>query len=104
MSDKSIVMDESLRVVQHTLQTMQRGISLGDGMNRTMSRRRFVSSAAMAAAALPVERAFAKGPKARNIQVGHTGITWRNDDVEQAIGSISSLGFYGFETFGDVLE
>jgi inosose dehydratase len=42
--------------------------------------------------------------KARHIQIGHTGITWSNDQVEQAIADISSLGFYGFETFGQVLE
>jgi inosose dehydratase len=40
--------------------------------------------------------------KKRTIQIGHTGITWPND-VPQAITDIGSLGFYGFETFGDVL-
>ena len=46
---------------------------------------------------------FAAKVKKRKVQVGHTGITWRNDQVEAAITSIASLGYYGFETFGDNL-
>lgn len=42
--------------------------------------------------------------KARKIQIGHTGITWPNDHVEDAIAGVGNLGFYGFETFGGVLE
>jgi inosose dehydratase len=38
-----------------------------------------------------------------NLHVGHTGITWRNDQVQDAIPSIASLGFYGFETFNEVM-
>ena len=65
-----------------------------------LSRRKWIKLAALGAAnvALP-------GPlsgKKRTIQVGHTGITWPND-VPQAITDIGNLGFYGFETFGDVL-
>src|SRR6202045_4625812 len=52
---------------------------------------------AAATAALPVQ-----GKKKRNIEIGHTGITWPND-VAQAITDTGTLGFYGFETFGDVL-
>jgi inosose dehydratase len=40
---------------------------------------------------------------ARKLKIGHTGITWANDS-EQAIKDISGLGYYGFETFGEVLE
>jgi inosose dehydratase len=50
-----------------------------------------------ASAALP-----ALGKKKRKIEIGHTGITWPND-VAQAITDTGTLGFYGFETFGDVL-
>src|SRR5258708_19758677 len=50
-----------------------------------------------ATAALP-----ALGKKKRNIEIGHTGITWPND-VVQAITDTGSLGFYGFETFGAAL-
>jgi inosose dehydratase len=67
---------------------------------KTVSRRTLITLAAMGAAtaALP---AFAK--KKRNIPIGHTGITWPNNDVPQAITDLGNLGFYGFETFGDVL-
>ncbi|MDQ1469190.1 MAG: inosose dehydratase [Bryobacterales bacterium] len=40
---------------------------------------------------------------ARQLKIGHTGITW-GDDIETAITDVSGLGFYGFETFGNVLE
>src|SRR5271168_3885 len=40
---------------------------------------------------------------ARKLKIGHTGITWANDS-EQAIKDVSALGYYGFETFGEVLE
>jgi inosose dehydratase len=66
---------------------------------KTFSRRTLITWAAMgaASAALP---AFAK--KKWTIHIGHTGITWPND-VPQAITGVGNLGFYGFETFGDVL-
>ena len=64
-----------------------------------INRRSLIKLAALGAAtaALP-----ALGKKKRNIQIGHTGITWPND-VMQAITDTGNLGFYGFETFGDVL-
>ena len=71
-------------------------------MNRNLSRRTFLSQSALAAAGLATMPAFA-APKKRNIHLGHTGITWRNTEVDEAIESVSSSGFYGFETFGDVL-
>jgi inosose dehydratase len=40
---------------------------------------------------------------ATKLKIGHTGITWGND-IELAIKDVSNLGFYGFETFGNVLE
>ncbi|MDE3196691.1 MAG: TIM barrel protein [Acidobacteriota bacterium] len=43
------------------------------------------------------------GSSPRTIPVGHTGITWGNNSA-QAIHDVSALGYYGFETFGDVLE
>jgi inosose dehydratase len=46
---------------------------------------------------------FAAKAKQRNIHIGHTGITWPNTQVDQAIASVAALDFYGFETFGDVL-
>ncbi len=66
-----------------------------------LSRRRLMKWAALgvATAALPPTL---QAKKKRNIQIGHTGITWPNS-VEQAITDTGDLGFYGFETFGDVL-
>jgi inosose dehydratase len=66
---------------------------------KTFSRRKLMTWAAMGAAstALPT---FAE--KKWTIHIGHTGITWPND-VLQAITGVGNLGFYGFETFGDVL-
>ena len=42
----------------------------------------------------------------RRLKIGHTGITWgfRPEDAEQAIKDVASLGYYGFESFGNVLE
>jgi inosose dehydratase len=72
-------------------------------MNQLVSRRNFVRNLAICASAatLPLS-VFAM--KKRNVHIGHTGITWRNDAMEQAITDISGLGFYGFETFGNVLD
>ena len=66
---------------------------------RKINRRSLMKLAVLGAAtaALPV-----LGKKKRNIEIGHTGITWPND-VVQAITDTGNLGFYGFETFGDVL-
>lgn len=65
-----------------------------------LSRRKLIEWAALGAAnvALP---GLLYGKK-QTIPIGHTGITWPND-VPQAITDIGTLGFYGFETFGDVL-
>ena len=65
----------------------------------TITRRRMMRLAALSAAAGAVT---AFGKKKRNIEIGHTGITWPTD-VVQAITDTGNLGFYGFESFGDVL-
>lgn len=67
--------------------------------------RRDLLAAIAATTAMQVTRpAYAAFSKKTGIPIGYTGITWLNDQVEQAIQTISSLGFYGFETFGDVLS
>jgi inosose dehydratase len=68
-----------------------------------MTRRDFARTlaASFAAAALPTEL-FAE--KKRKIKIGHTGITWQNSDMAQAVADVSSQGFYGFETFGEVFD
>ena len=68
-------------------------------LKQTISRRGLMKLAALGAATAALPR-LAK--KKRNIEIGHTGITWPND-VFQAITDTGNLGFYGFETFGDVL-
>jgi inosose dehydratase len=75
----------------------------GNTLKNRMTRRDFAKTVAagLAAAAFPTEL-LAK--KKRKIKIGHTGITWRNSDMEQAITDVSSQGFYGFETFGNVFD
>jgi inosose dehydratase len=68
-------------------------------MKQPFHRRAFLRLAVAGAASATLP-AFAK--KKRNIEIGHTGITWPND-VAQAITDVGNLGFDGFETFGDVL-
>ena len=48
--------------------------------------------------------AFAQ-PK-RRLKIGHTGITWgfKPEDAAVAIPDVASLGYQGYETFGEVLE
>jgi inosose dehydratase len=43
---------------------------------------------------------------ATRLKVGHTGITWgfRPADAKPAIEDVASLGFHGYESFGNVLE
>src|SRR6202008_3208229 len=43
---------------------------------------------------------------ARRLKVGHTGITWgfKPTDAEVAIKDVAALGYYGYESFGGVLE
>lgn len=42
----------------------------------------------------------------RRLKVGHTGITWgfKPEDAQQAIRDVASLGYHGYESFGNVLE
>jgi inosose dehydratase len=44
--------------------------------------------------------------KTRRLKAGHTGITWGFNpaDAEAAIKDVGSLGFNGYESFGNVLE
>ncbi|MGA7341293.1 MAG: TIM barrel protein [Terracidiphilus sp.] len=72
-------------------------------MKQNISRRDFTKAVAagVAAAALPASLFAAKK---RNIKIGHTGITWQNKDIAVAVADVSSEGFYGFETFGEVLD
>jgi inosose dehydratase len=72
-------------------------------LKHAISRRAFgrqMGTLAAAAALLP--NAVVAG-ETRKVHLGHTGITWPNANADQAIHDIGVLGFYGYETFGEVL-
>ncbi len=73
-------------------------------MKRTISRREFSQSLALGAAALSAPALWAQS--GRKLKVGHTGITWgfAPADAENAIKDVASLGYHGYESFGNVLE
>ena len=58
---------------------------------------------AVASTATPMSLSAAE-PRFAHMPIGYTGITWMNAQVEDAISACAKLGFYGFETFGDVLD
>ena len=72
-------------------------------MSHTITRRTFAKHLTMGAAALAGLPSDLFAAKFHALHIGHTGITWRNADIERAIRGVGKLGFYGFETFGDVL-
>src|SRR5439155_19173378 len=37
-------------------------------------------------------------------KIGHTGITWPTEPVEQKVTDVAAVGFTAFETFGHVIE
>ena len=74
-------------------------------MQKGLNRRDFAKIFAAGVAGLsatPLWAALAR----RNLKVGHTGITWGfgADDLPTAISDIGSLGYQGFEPFGNVIE
>jgi inosose dehydratase len=70
-------------------------------MRSSYTRRDFAGLAGIGAAV--TSTLLAADSPVRRIKIGHTGITWGNDSL-QAVQDISALGYYGFETFGEVLE
>lgn len=71
-------------------------------MTDSLDRRSFLRGMG---AALALPAAVFSAP-ARRLKIGHTGITWgyKPDDAEQAIHDVGSLGYYGYESFGEVIE
>src|SRR5712692_12107481 len=67
-----------------------------------MDRRSFLYQAAFGAT---LATSLSAAPK-RHLKIGHTGITWgfKPEDAAVAISDVASLGYQGYETFGEVLE
>src|SRR5258708_11241265 len=75
-------------------------------MLRVMNRRTFLhQGAGLACGALACSLPASAAPK-RRLKIGHTGITWgfKPEDAAVAIHDVGSLGYQGYETFGEVLE
>lgn len=72
-------------------------------MKQIMARRAFNRQVLLVAASAALMPDALMAERTRKIHVGHTGITWPNSEVDQAIQDVGRLGFYGYETFGDVL-
>jgi inosose dehydratase len=70
-------------------------------MERKFTRRDVTKGAIFGAAMMGLRPVLAQ-QKMRDLQIGHTGITWPS--VEQAVKDVGELRFYGFETFGGALE
>jgi inosose dehydratase len=79
-------------------------------MELTLNRRNFLKSISIGLSAASVPVLPAAGP--RKLKIGYTCITWgafprgaeASATLEAALKDISSLGFYGFETFPEILE
>lgn len=73
-------------------------------MAGSLTRREF--SKLVAAGVGAAATASLHAQKARRLVIGHTGITWgfQPRDAEGAIKDVASLGYHGFESFGNVLE
>src|SRR3954467_6080935 len=71
-----------------------------------MDRRTFTKTLTFGLAAVAVPDRVARKQKPRRLRCGHTGITWgfRPEDAERAIADIATLGYHGYESFGNVLE
>jgi inosose dehydratase len=67
-----------------------------------MDRRSFLGGIGSALGFAPL----LQGDTPRRLKIGHTGITWgfKPEDAEQAIHDVGSLGYAGYESFGEVIE
>ena len=73
-------------------------------MQRQSTRRDFTKAIGFGLAAGCLSNAEA-APK-RRLKIGHTGITWgfKPEDASNAIEDVGKLGYWGYESFGNVLE
>ena len=67
-----------------------------------IARRSFLRDLGIVLGGVPLLSGQAK----RRLRIGHTGITWgyKPDDAATAIREVGSLGYQGYETFGEYLE
>jgi inosose dehydratase len=74
-------------------------------MTESMTRREFSKTLALGLTVAAAPGVLAQST-ARRLKIGHTGITWgfAPPNAEQAIKDVASLGYYGYESFGNVLE
>jgi inosose dehydratase len=74
-------------------------------LERQQSRRAFCKMVGLGLGAAMLATPGSQGadsPK-RRLKIGHTGITWgyQAPNAEQGIKDVGSLGYYGYETFGE---
>jgi len=83
---------------------MAQGSTLKGLKDSLVDRRTFTTTLALGVAGATLGGLQAQKP--RRLKAGHTGITWgfQPADAERAIADVASLGFQGYESFGNVLE
>jgi inosose dehydratase len=71
-----------------------------------MDRRGFIGRLGAALGLAGQSAKVVPGAPKRRLKVGHTGITWgyKPEDAAQAIHDVGSLGYAGYESFGEVIE
>jgi inosose dehydratase len=74
-------------------------------MERRYDRRAFCKPVGLGLGAAMLATPWSHGsdvPK-RRLKIGHTGITWgyKAENADQGIKDVGSLGYYGYETFGE---
>jgi inosose dehydratase len=75
-------------------------------MDRKLNRRSFCGSGGAAFGLAIMDRYARAATPSRRLKIGHTGITWgfKPEDAPQAIHDVASLGYAGYETFGEYLD
>src|SRR5260370_2213180 len=75
-------------------------------MQGRIDRRGFIGLVGAAVGLSTQSAKVAMADPKRRLKSGHTGITWgfKPEDAAQAIHDVGSLGFAGYESFGEVIE
>lgn len=75
-------------------------------MHSRLDRRGFIGSLGAALGLASQSAKVVLADLKRRLKIGHTGITWgyKPDDAAQAIHDVGSLGYAGYESFGEVIE